>query len=385
MGAAAAVLCSCDGWFNFEKPSEDAALTGQTVSVPKMHSNESKLFVLNEGGLGHNNASLDFLRLSDGTYVTGAFKKMNPDVAAGLGDVGNDMAVNGEELWLVLNNSGIVEVISARDEKEIATIAIPNPRNIAFDGEYAYVTSWAGAYVNGNYDSGYYAITDYKNPKGQVYRIDLKTKEVKGSVQVGYQPEGIACYGGKLFVANSGGISSQLPPDYSYDNTLSIIDTGTFTVTDTVEVVVNMKNVYSDRAGNIYVTTLGNYFDIHSGVYMMNAAKPSEIKHISDYVTVSCMDGETFYAIGTESEFDWNETSHEYKAFSVNYGQKNVVNLDIESTPYSIAASGNELFFVGEIGIPADYFNPGRLSCYSNGTKLWSVGAGVLPGHIVFY
>ena len=257
----ALAFCACRKDPVPEPPSKDADLTGQKVDVSGFPESTRKLFVLNEGGMGSNNASLDFLRLSDGNYITGAFKKMNPNVGAGLGDVGNDVAVQGDELWIVVNNSGLVEVVSAKDETEIAAIAVPTPRNVAFDDQYAYVTSWAGAYATGSYDeNGYYTITDSKNPKGQVYRIDLKTKKVAGSVEVGYQPEGIACHAGKLYVANSGGISSQLPPDYAYDNTLSIIDTKSFKVTETLPVQVNLKNVYADGQGNIYVTTLGNFW-----------------------------------------------------------------------------------------------------------------------------
>ena len=257
----ALAFCACRKDPVPEPPSKDADLTGQKVDVSGFPESTRKLFVLNEGGMGSNNASLDFLRLSDGNYITGAFKKMNPNVGAGLGDVGNDVAVHEDELWIVVNNSGIVEVVSAKDETEIAAIAVPTPRNIAFDDQYAYVTSWAGAYASGSYDeNGYYVITDSKNPKGQVYRIDLKTKTVAGSVEVGYQPEGIACHAGRLYVANSGGISSQLPPDYAYDNTLSIIDTKSFKVTETLPVQVNLKNVYADGQGNIYVRLLEHPF-----------------------------------------------------------------------------------------------------------------------------
>ena len=175
-------------------PERDAELTGTTVDLTDVSTNAKKVFVLNEGGMGANNSTLDFLRFSDANYVTGAFKKMNPDAGAGLGDVGNDIVVIGNELWMAINNSGIVEVVSAKDETEIAAIQVPTPRNIAYDGTYAYVTSWAGAYASGSYDEyGSYTVTDYKNPKGQVYRINLRTKKVEESVEVGYQPEGIAC------------------------------------------------------------------------------------------------------------------------------------------------------------------------------------------------
>lgn len=370
-------FCACQ---KDRVPSKDSTLDGKTVDVSFISTSAQKLFVLNEGGMGSNNATLDFLRFSDGKYITGAFKKMNPEIAAGLGDVGNDIAIHGEEAWIVVNNSGIVEVISAYEETEIAAIKVPTPRNIAFDNTYAYVTSWAGAYVTYGAD---YSVADSKNPKGQVYRINLNTKKVEGSVEVGYQPEGIACYNGKLYVANSGGIASQLPPTYSYDNTVSVIDAASFKVEKTVEVQVNLKNVYSDGTGNIYVTTLGNYWDIHSGLYMLNAAAPEQVNWVADYVSVSSLCGDTVYCIGTDSEYDWSGAPHTYSAWSVTGGTKKALSLTLtETTPYGLAVLDADTFLLGDAG---DYFNPGTVSCYYKGTKRWDVTAGVCPGHFALY
>ncbi len=363
-------------------PERDAELTGTTVDLTDVSTNAKKVFVLNEGGMGANNSTLDFLRFSDANYVTGAFKKMNPDAGAGLGDVGNDIVVIGNELWMAINNSGIVEVVSAKDETEIAAIQVPTPRNIAYDGTYAYVTSWAGAYASGSYDEyGSYTVTDYKNPKGQVYRINLRTKKVEESVEVGYQPEGIACYNGKLYVANSGGISSQLPPDYSYDNTVTVIDTKTFKVVKTLDVQINLKSVFSDGKGNIYVTTLGDYWSVHSGVYMIDAS--DKVKHVSDYVSVAAIHDGTLYCIGAEEEFDWS-ASKTWKAFSVKDGTKAAFSISIDggTTPYGLFALGTDAFLVGDAG---DYFNPGTVSLYKNGRKAWTVTAGVCPGHFAIW
>ena len=387
----ALVFCACRKDPVPEPPSKDAELTGEKVDVSFFEKSVNKVFLLNEGGMGTNNATLDFLRISDGNYVTGAFKKMNPDIGAGLGDVGNDIAVHGDEAWIVVNNSGLVEVISAKDETEIAAIQVPTPRNIAFDDRYAYVTSWAGAYVS------WTSPEDSKNPKGQVYKIDLKTKKVAGTVEVGYQPEGIAYYDGKLYVANSGGVSSQLAPNYAYDNTVSIIDTKSFKVTQTVEVQVNLKNVYADGNGLIYVTTLGNYSDVHSGLYVFSAANPGSPAHVAenDHVSCSFLKGDTVYCIGTPDEFDWTAT-HTYNVWSAQKSKENPGNLtlsyyamELTGTPYGMAVvdvvgNGAPYLLVGDAG---DYFNPGTVSCYhlGNSTKLWSVDAGVCPGHFAVY
>ena len=361
-------------------PEKDAELIGTKVDLSGVSTDARKVFMLNEGSMGSNNSTLDFLRISDASYITGAFKQMNPDIGAGLGDVGNDIVVIGNEVWMVINNSGLVEVVSAKDETEIAAIQVPTPRNIAFDGTYAYVSSWAGAYANGSYDEyGYYSVTDYKNVQGQVYRINLSTKKVDGSIQVGYQPEGIACYNGKLYVANSGGISSQLPPDYSYDNTVTVIDTKTFKAVKTLDVQINLKSVFSDGKGNIYVTTLGNYWSVHSGVYMIDAS--DNVKHVSDYVSVAAMHDGTLYCIGAEEEFDWSAPKT-WKAFSCKDGSKSALSMNISDNPYGLCALGNDTFLVSDAG---DYFNPGTVSLYSKGSKVWTVTAGVCPGHFAVW
>lgn len=375
--AALAVVCAC------QKDPETPDDSTQKAPIPEAPAEEAKLlFLLNEGAMGTNNASLDVLNVARGTYVTGAFKKQNPDAGAGLGDVGNDIAVVADEVWMVINNSGLVEVVSAQDQKEIAAIQVPTPRNLAFDDKYAYVTSWNGAYAKGSYDENYhYVVTDYKNPKGVVYRINLSTKKVDGSVEVGYQPEGIAFQDGKLYVANSGGISSQLAPNYAYDKTLSIIDTQSFTVTKTVDVQVNLKNVYADGKGNIYVTTLGNYADVHSGLYMLTA--DGSVKHVGDYVSMSTILDGTVYCVGAENEYDWAAASKIYKAWTAKEGLKADWNFTMDAAvPYGLFALNPETFFVADA---VDYWNPGKLSCYYKGKKIWTVTVGVCPGHFAIW
>lgn len=371
-----------------ETPAKDVSLQGTEVDVKRFPLDVKKVFVLNEGGMGANNATLDFLRRSDGRYITGAFRKMNPGAKAGLGDVGNDIAVHGNEVWMVISNSGLVEVVSAADETEMAVIEVPTPRNIAFDGQYAYVSSWAGAFATYGAD---YTITDSANPKGCVYRIDLNTYKTAGTVEVGYQPEGIAYYDGKLYVANSGGISSQLPPAYSYDNTVSIIDTESFAVSRTVAVEVNLKNVYSDGQGVIYVTSMGNYYDIPSGLYCFPADAPDKVEHVwselfkHTHVSSSCILGDEVYCVGTENEFAFGE-AHEYTVWSYSAQQGKIAFYPISLTgvPYGIMALGQDLLLVGDAG---DYFNPGTLNLYdlSGQDRLWSVTAGVCPGHFALW
>jgi hypothetical protein len=52
------------------------------------------------------------------------------------------------------------------------------------------------------------------------------------------------------------------------------------------------------------------------------------------------------------------------------------------TTLYGLYALDSDTFFVSDAG---DYFNPGSVSCYDKGAKLWTVDAGVCPAHFALY
>lgn len=362
-----------------EKPSIDSDLKGEVVDVNGL-SGFKKLFVLNEGQMGANNASLDMLRISDSNYITGVFKKMNPTEGAGLGDVGNDIVVVGDELWIAVNNSGIVEVLSAKDETEIAAVQVPMPRCLAYDDNYVYVSSWNGAVAV--YGSDWSVdVEKSKNPKGAVYRIDRKTKKLdEGTVEVGYQPEGLAVSSGKLYVANSGGVASSLPPAYSYDNSVSVIDTKSFKAEKTIEVEINLQKVFADSKGNVYVSTFGNYYSVHSGLWQIKA--DGSASKVADYASYVAFRDDTVYCIGNENEFDYYSAPSTV-TWTCKNGSKEAWSINLDGVnPYALAALPGGSFVIADAG---DYVNPGSVSLFTDGAKKWTVSAGVCPGHFAIW
>ena len=72
------------------------------------------MYLLNEGNMGSNRATLDYLDLSgnDPTvhYLRNIYSSRNPTTVMMLGDVGNDIQIYGSRLWLVINCSNKVEI-----------------------------------------------------------------------------------------------------------------------------------------------------------------------------------------------------------------------------------------------------------------------------------
>ena len=144
---------------------------------------------------------------------------------------------------------------------------------------------------------------------------------------------------------------------------------------------VNLKNAWSDGAGNVYVTCLGDYWSVHSGLYVID--RNDAVKHVSDYVSVSALKDGVVYCIGTEDEFDWSGAPKTWKAWSCRDGLVSPLGWSVDATtPYCLYAFSGDTFLLGDAG---DYFNPGTVSLYGPGGKKWIVTAGVCPGHIAIW
>lgn len=159
---------------------------------------QERLILLNEGTWQADNGRITYFE--DGEIVSNRwFRDVN---GSKLGDTPNDIiAVNDNLIAIAINWSNIIQFITPDGKAVAATEDIPNNRNLATDGNYVYVTSFAHeCLVNGRY-------VDFT--KGFVAKIDVSTFKVVDAVEVGYEPEGIAYYKGYLFVANSGDMLSR--------------------------------------------------------------------------------------------------------------------------------------------------------------------------------
>lgn len=330
-------------------------------------------FLLNEGNMGTNKASLDFYDSRTGNYNKNIYATVNPTAVKELGDVGNDIQIYGGKLYAVINVSNKVEVMDAGTAKRIGQINIKNCRYITFANGKAYVSSYAGPVK-----------VDPRAPIGKVMQVDTTTLAVTDSVIVGYQPEEMAAVNGKLYVANSGGY--RFP---NYDSTVSVIDLATFKEIKKINVAINLDRVKADSYGDVYVTSRGDYYNIPSALFAIDT-KTDEVKQRFDIgaSNLSIM-GDTAYIYG--SEFNYNT-----KNWVISY---NMVNVNTETVlPGNFITDGTE----GSIQMPygvavnpvtrdifvtdaKNFVGVGTVYCFDKtGKKKWSVTAGNIPAHFAF-
>lgn len=339
-----------------------------------------RLYILNEGVMGMGNSSIDFYDFADGTYVTDAFPAANPDVTLGLGDTGNDLAVYGGKLWAVMNGSNLVEVMDASTMEHIRAIDVPACRDIAFSGRYAYVTSWAGN------------VSDDGDRTGMVYRIDINRLSIAGTVEVGYQPEDIAVLDGKIYVANSGGMTD------GYDNRLSIIDEESFSLERTVEIAANICDIAPDAYGRLWISSPGDYYSVHSGIYVYDTVSGTVLKSESganilpewiNDIRVSSMysTGSHLWVLGNENEWDYTAGAGKYCLYTIDCQALTMTRTELSRTgaesiynPYGIWVSPDEKTIA--ITDAASYTEPGYiLFLDANLNFVSSFQTGFLPGH----
>ena len=338
------------------------------------------MYVLNEGNMGSNKASIDFLDLDENKptvhYLRNIYSERNPNVVKELGDVGNDIKIYGSKLWIVVNVSNKVEVATADSCKRITQINIPNCRYLAFKDGFAYVSSYVGPVK-----------LDKDAPLGMVYKVDTVDFKKKDSVVVGYQPEALCIVDNKLYVANSGGYRAP-----NYDNTLSEIELTTFKEIRKIKVGLNLHHCQVDHYGQIWVTSRGNYNDVPSRIYWLYKGHNQVyevIDSIDTPVSGLSIVGDSLYYYGSA----WNNAT---ATNTISYGLINVrthqtIDTNLFSSPevksitmpYGIMVNPIERDFY--LMDAKNYVSSGSLLHFKpDGTHDFTVQTGDIPGHATF-
>lgn len=336
------------------------------------------MYLLNEGNMGSNKCTLDYLDLENGTYVRNFYAERNPNVVKELGDVGNDVQIYGSRLYVVVNCSNKVEVMDARTGKRIGQVNIPNCRYIRFHRKKAYVTSYVGPVQLNNPDA----------VQGAVYKVDTLTLEVEGRVTVGYQPDELCVLGQYLYVANSGGYRAP-----NYDNTVSQIELQDFKQVHKTPVAPNLHRIRADRHGKLWVTSRGDFMETHSNLYVLQKKAGTNEMEVTDTLDIPCsnlcIQGDSLYYYSTE----WNTYQQRN---TIAYGIVNVRTL--EHVTHHFITDGTEQDITIPYGINVhpetgdiyitdakNYVSSGTLSCYTREGKLkWRVRTGDIPAHTCF-
>ena len=339
------------------------------------------MYLLNEGNMGSNKASIDFLDFRTSIYARNIYPEKNPQIIKELGDVGNDIQIYREKLYAVINCSHKVEVLDAATGVRLTQIEIPNCRYIRFHKDYAYVTSYVGP-----------VSIDPAAPLGAVYKVNVNTFQIEGTVRVGYQPDELVIVDEYIYVANSGGYRGAAGGEY--DNTVSVIQIDGFKQVRQIPAAINLHRIKADKYGKLWVSSRGDYKTISSCMVVLEKPKNSWEYQVTDVLRIPCsnmaIQGDSLYLYSVQYDSYTQENTVTYGIIDVRTKQlvsnsfiTDGTEKDIE-IPYGIAVHPVS----GDIYVTdaRNYVSSGKLLCYSREGKLkWSVRTGDIPAHMVFW
>lgn len=215
---------------------------------------------------------------------------------------------------------------------------------------------------------------------GTVSVIDTSSLAVTQTIQVGPNPEGILVYNNKLFVANSGGFNA-VP-----DSTVSVIDLATNTEVARLVVGINPQGLAVNSAGDIYVAGFGNFSNIPASVSVING-NTNTVKQ----------------RLGTDYQFDHVRIYNDIAYFFNNYSTTGVRVKTYDTHTGSVVRNefitdGTSVSVVYGIDFDEDngnvyicdagnFSDPGQVTCFNaEGIKKFSfsVAPGISPKKTVF-
>ncbi len=264
------------------------------------YSDSDGVFVLNEGS---GTGSISYIDSESDSITNDVYSAVN---GYDLGEYPEAMAYSDDYLFVTVTTSssaGYVLILDRSTMEEVGAIEnLTYPREVTVGDNYAYVS-------NGTY-------------AGEIYAISLTSLAITDTIPVGYGPEKMIIDNNKLYVANSGG--------YSTDSTVMVVDLSTNTVSDTIQVRDCPKDMVMDADGNLWVYCGG------SVTYNYNEDGEYTGSSYSNYgISVIASD----YSV---SSYDIDSPNTSTKSIAIN-GDKDVIYYTTGSDLYSMNISNSTL------------------------------------------
>jgi len=307
-------------------------------------------FVLNEGNFGTGNSSIDFYQRGTGLMedvYAGANGGLSP------GDVVQSMSLIGERYFLVVNNSGKIEVLDAETAKVSGSITgLTSPRYMQSAGNNkAYVTDLFS---------------------GSIAVVNTASLQVDGQISTGTWTERMVEIDNKIYVALMG------------RDKIWVIDPATDAVLDSLDTGREPEGLLADAAGNLYILSTGGFMESAPDLrrvdpISMSLQKQWVLGSVGDYVNDLAIsaDGQYLYWLGPGGVYrmESNAAAAPTAPWIATGASVYAYSLGVDP------GSDGEVL----LGDAVDFSSRGRVFRYSaSGTLLDSFQVGVNPGAYFF-
>jgi hypothetical protein len=196
------------------------------------------VFIINEGNFLAGNGSLSFYSYSSRKIFNNIFSLVN---GRPLGDVPNSMTISGYNGYIIVNNTGTIEVVDKSNLQSLKTIiGLNSPRNILIvNSEKAYVSSL------------------YSN---NLTLINLLDNTITGFLNIRRSSEVMVLSGNKAFISS-----------WYQGKEIMVVNTLTDKITDSIKVAPEPESMVIDRNNKLWVLCSGGYTgQVHAELIKIN-------------------------------------------------------------------------------------------------------------------
>jgi YVTN family beta-propeller protein len=318
------------------------------TDFPLPPKNQGVVFIGSEGNFQFGNADLTVLDKSNYALFSDVFLQANKFK---LGDVLQSIYMHEQKVYLVVNNSQKIEIISPQNYVSLGSInGFTSPRYMVAKENKAFV-------------SEYYA--------NAIRVVDLVSKQITSTITIPGWAEEMLWLNNKLYVCNAN------------RNQILVIDATTNALTDSITVGTEPVSITADYAGHIWVLCKGSKTkQVHPTLHKINATSGAVDLQLQagvydDEARELCINAakQTLYWI-SKHVYAMPVAATQVPALPFVYNNK--------QTFYALGfdADAGELFVADAI----DYVQKSMIYRYNEGGALkGQFKAGINTGHFAFY
>jgi len=196
------------------------------VNLTNAYLESEGVFILNEGNFMSGNGTLSFYSYDSAKIYNNVFSNVNNRP---LGDVPYSMVLKDEKAYIVVNNSGKIEVVERNTVRSLNIIpGLVSPRNVLLiDNQKAYVSDLYSDHVT---------------------ILNLETNTVSGEIDIRRSSEAMIMKEDKAYIAN-----------WVAGNEIMVINTITDGVVDSIEVGIEPESMVIDENNTLWVLCNGGW------------------------------------------------------------------------------------------------------------------------------
>ena len=307
------------------------------------NSESGGVFISNEGNFQSGNGTLVYYNPSTEAVISNEYENTNHN---SLGDICQSMNLINGKLFVVVNNSGKIEVCNPNSLQHLSTITgLTSPRYIIQAGT-------SKAYVSDTYSN-------------TVSVINLDNNTVTSTIPIPGWTEQMLKINNKIYVTDV------------YSAYLYVIDPTNDIVSDSIHISKGAGWIVGDKNGKIWVLCGGDYLQTYNGALFRIDPSTNQIElsisfPANDFPSRLCINGTgdmLYYLNNGIFRMGLNDTSFPLSTFIPS----------VSNSFYGLGVNpvNNEIFVSDAI----DYIQRGKVIRYDgNGMQLSKITAGIIPG-----